>query len=194
MRLAGGVAALPWWNAKIESLVNRSGAVKYMSEPVCRRLFESALDSLCAVDQHLLHVNASERSMSHRLAVHLASRFPDFDVDCEYNRDGFDVKRLALSEQPVRDDDVNAVTVFPDIVVHKRGHSKSNLLVVEMKKGSSNVSPRYDLEKLEAFRRELGYRYSVHCTIGYGRDGSLVRRVDWAGPNERHSMPEHDSR
>jgi hypothetical protein len=155
-----------------------------MSELACRKLFESALDSLCAMDHHLLHVDASERSISHRLAMHLASRFPDFDVDCEYNRDGFDVKRLALSGRQVRDDDVDAVTVFPDIVVHKRGHNKSNLLVVEMKKGSSNVGPQYDLEKLDAFRRELGYWYSVHCTIGYGRDGSFVRRIVWAGPQE----------
>lgn len=165
-----------------------------MSELACIRLFENALDSLCAVDHHLLHVDASERSISHRLAMHLASRFPDFDVDCEYNRDGFDVKRLAFSEREVRDDDVDAVTVFPDIVVHKRGHNKSNLLVVEMKKGSSNVSPCYDLAKLDAFRRELGYRYSVHCTIGYRRDGSFVRRIVWAGPNERRSMPENDSK
>ncbi|CAM8826321.1 hypothetical protein [Burkholderia pseudomallei] len=152
-----------------------------MSESTCRKLFENALDSLCVADRHLLCVNASERSISHRLAVHLASQFPDFDVDCEYNRDGFDVKRLALTEREVRDDDVDAVTVFPDIVVHKRGSNESNLLVVEMKKGSSNVSPRYDLEKLDAFRRELGYRYSVHCTIGYARDGSFVRQVVWVG-------------
>lgn len=165
-----------------------------MFELTCRKLFENALDSLCAVDRHLLHVDASERSISHRLAVHLASEFPDFDVDCEYNRVGFDVKRLTLSERKARDDDLEAVTVFPDIVVHKRGSNESNLLVVEMKKGSSNVSPRYDLEKLDAFRRELGYRYSVHCTIGYGRDGSFIRRVDWTGPNERHSMPENDNR
>ncbi|WP_175725215.1 hypothetical protein [Burkholderia ambifaria] len=165
-----------------------------MDEIECRKLFESAIDSLCQLDEYLLRVDASERSISHRLAMHLTSRFPNFDVDCEYNRDGFDVKRLALSGREVRDDDIDAVTVFPDIVVHKRGHNKSNLLVVEMKKGSSNVSPQYDLEKLEAFRRELGYRHSVHCTIGYGRDGSLVRRVVWAGPNERRSMPENDSR
>ncbi|UEP40329.1 hypothetical protein [Burkholderia sp. B21-005] len=151
-----------------------------MSGLQLRKLFESAVDSLCAVDHYLLRVDANERSISHRLAVHLASQFPDFDVDCEYNRDGFDVKRLALSQREVRDDDVEAVTVFPDIVVHKRGSNESNLLVVEIKKISSNVGSSYDLKKLEAFRRQLGYRHSAHCTIGYNRCGKLIRRILWA--------------
>ncbi len=49
-----------------------------------------------------------------------------------------------------------------------------------MKKGSSNVSSSYDLEKLEAFRTQLGYRYSAHCTIGYDRRSTLIRNIVWA--------------
>ncbi|NPT58677.1 hypothetical protein [Paraburkholderia elongata] len=150
-----------------------------MSDRETHALFERAVDCLCATDQHLLQVDASERSISHRLAVHLTSQFPDFDVDCEYNRNGFDVKRLALSQRQARDDDLEAVTVFPDIVVHKRGSNHSNLLVVELKKASSNVGAEYDLAKLQAFRKELFYKYAVHCTIGFGRDGIFVRRIVW---------------
>ena len=150
-----------------------------MSEIECKRQFESAIDSLCELDHYLLRVDASERSISHRLAMHLTSRFPNFDVDCEYNRAGFDVKRLKLRERTPRDDELEAVTVFPDIVVHKRGNNESNLLVVEMKKSSSNVSSDYDFEKLRAFVRELGYKYSVHCTIGYDRSGALIRDIVW---------------
>ncbi|WP_162999325.1 hypothetical protein [Burkholderia sp. Nafp2/4-1b] len=152
-----------------------------MSEIECRKIFESAIDSLCEVDRYLLRVDASERSISHRLAVHLTSRFPDFDVDCEYNRAGFEVKRLALRERTVRDYELEAVTVFPDIVVHKRGNNEFNLLVAEMKKSSSNVSHDYDFEKLRAFVREFGYKNSVHCTIGYDRNGTLIRDIRWIG-------------
>lgn len=37
--------------------------------------------------------------------------FPEYDVDCEYNRDGFDVTRLKLSERPTTDDNVEAVAL-----------------------------------------------------------------------------------
>lgn len=62
-----------------------------MPELEFRKLLESSIDSLFAVDHHLLRVDTSERSISHRLAMHLTSRFPNFDVGCEYNRAGLDV-------------------------------------------------------------------------------------------------------
>lgn len=94
---------------------------------------EQALSRLMLRDSHLLTVDASERSITHQLAVHLMEQFPGYDIDCEYNRDGFDVKRLELAERRTRDDDTEAVTVFPDIVVHLRGHNNDNLLVIEVK-------------------------------------------------------------
>lgn len=55
----------------------------------------AAIRSLLTQDKHLLQIDASERSISHRLAVHLTSQFKDLDldVDCEYNRDQHDIKR-----------------------------------------------------------------------------------------------------
>lgn len=138
-----------------------------------------ALDTLFEVDDYLLSVDSSERSISHQLAVHLAQEFPGYDVDCEYNRDGFDVKRLQLSQRPVNDDDLEAVTVFPDIIVHRRGTNEHNLLAIEMKKGSSTIRPDYDFEKLKAFRQELKYAFAVHVTVGRQGASKLVRRVVW---------------
>ncbi len=140
---------------------------------------EQALDAFQVAELHLLRTDASERSMTHRLALHLTPLFPEFDVDCEYNRDGFDVKRLALHQRAVQDDDTEAVTVFPDIVVHRRGHNDANLLVIEVKKASSTVNADYDMLKLEAFRHELKYRHAVHLTLGLGADGTPLTRVTW---------------
>lgn len=57
-----------------------------------------AIRQLLEKDSHLLRVNASERSISHRLGLHLANEFPDWDVDCEYNRNDHEIKRLHLLE------------------------------------------------------------------------------------------------
>jgi len=46
----------------------------------------AALATLFERDTHLFAVDANERSITHRLAVHLAPHFPGWDIDCEYNR------------------------------------------------------------------------------------------------------------
>jgi hypothetical protein len=140
---------------------------------------DAAIKTLCANDQHLLRVDASERSLSHRLAVHLTPKFSNYEIDCEYNRDGFDVKKLSLSERGVKDDELDAVTVFPDIIVHKRGSQDQNLLVIEMKKASSSVDHKYDIEKLSAFKNQLKYCFAVHVVIGFRKDGQFTREINW---------------
>jgi hypothetical protein len=141
----------------------------------------AALDGLIATDSYLLHVECSERAITHQLAVHLSRQFPAYHVDCEYNRDGFDVKRLQLTSRQViiNDDALDAITVFPDIIVHRRGSDAENILVIEVKKECSTVGHLYDLKKLEAFKAQLGYQFAVHIVIGFKRDGTLVKTQVW---------------
>ena len=140
---------------------------------------QAAIDALCSRDMHLLDADASERSLTHQLAIHLARHFPDHHVDCEYNRDGFSVKKLKLTARRVNADSLDAVTVFPDIIVHVRGCQDRNLLVVEMKKPSSLVNHDYDIQKLRAFKNELNYTFAVHLVLGYGKDGKFIRQTNW---------------
>jgi hypothetical protein len=149
------------------------------TEDEIRSAVSAAIAALCADDRHLLDANASERSMSHMLAVHLISRFPGYEIDCEYNRDGFDVKKLMLSDRSVTVDQLDAVTVFPDIIVHKRGRQDQNLLVLEMKKASSAVAHDHDMEKLSAFKSELKYRFAALVVIGLLKSGQLIQEVKW---------------
>jgi hypothetical protein len=146
-----------------------------------RVALSAAIDNLMRVDNYLLAADCSERSITHQLAVHLAMIFPNYHVDCEYNRDGFDVKRLQLPERQVHvtDDQNDAVTVFPDIVVHKRGTDESNLLVVEIKKAASSVDRAYDIQKLRAFKKQLKYAHAAHVILGYSRDGKKVTEIAW---------------
>lgn len=150
-----------------------------MTADEVQALLNVAIDTLVRVDHHLLDVNASERSVTHQLAAHLASLFPDYSVDCEYNRDGFDIKKLALEPHVAEGDALDAVTVFPDIVLHVRGTNSHNLLVVEVKKAASKGSTEYDLKKLAAFKSDLDYVYAAHLVIGYALNGQFVRSVKW---------------
>jgi hypothetical protein len=74
-----------------------------------------AIDRFVECEKHLLAADANERSMSHRIAVYLEQEMPGYDVDREYNRDGFDVKRLDLAQRLTSSDNDEAVTrVYPD--------------------------------------------------------------------------------
>ena len=130
-------------------------------------------------DAELFAVDINERSITHRLAVHLIPLFPEWDVDCEYNRNGHDPKRLSFDVQTVETDDVNAKTVYPDVIVHKRG-TDHNLLVVEAKKANNAEGTDCDIRKLKSFVGELGYQYAAAVVIDTGT--RLDYLIEWQYP------------
>lgn len=140
---------------------------------------EAAIDAFVTAEEYLLKVDSSERSITHHLAIHLARRFPEHHTDCEFNRDGFSSKKLALSECTVSNEATEAVTVFPDIVVHQRGSKEKNLLAIEVKKSTSTESSDYDYKKLRAFKSDLNYEFAAHVVIGYDKKNNLVRSTKW---------------
>jgi hypothetical protein len=138
----------------------------------------AAVGSLLDWDTYLLKVDANERSISHRLAIYLEREFPDFDVDCEYNRDGIEPKQLPRPVLRPDSEDTDAKTVFPDIIVHRRGTNGNNLLVVEIKKTSNGDGREHDRRKLRGYKSILGYRYALFLELTVGsRPG--VGRVEW---------------
>jgi hypothetical protein len=92
-----------------------------------------SLNTLIIKDKDLLVFDVNERSITHKLALYLEQHFSNWHIDCEYNRNMFDPKVIDLYPRTVGIDDTNATTVYPDIIVHKRG-TKNNLLVIEVKK------------------------------------------------------------
>ncbi len=128
-------------------------------EDVERRV-EAALEMLNCADRALLHIDANERSITHKLAVHLQPLFRGWDVDCEYNRRGDKPKRFRFKpgETCLRK---KKGGVFPDIIIHHRGHDRENLLVIEAKKSSSRLDTSWDKEKLRKFTSPNGgYNYA----------------------------------
>ncbi len=115
-------------------------------------------------DAHLLDVNTSERSMTHALAIKLMTQkiFLEWNVDCEYNRNFDDIKKLDLPVENSQSNDICAKTIYPDIVVHRRG-TDNNLLVIEAKKTGGDVTK--DRQKIQAYIEQLGYQFGVILTF-----------------------------
>lgn len=131
-----------------------------MNLPELKLKVMRALNTLYAQDSQLISQNTSEWSIAHRLAVYLEREFPEWNVDCEYNRQGpgIDPKTNACNER-----------IRPDIVLHHRGRTEQshNLLVVELKKQESVT----DCEKASEYTkapdetRTFQYQYGLALTV-----------------------------
>ncbi len=121
-----------------------------------------ALRQVVAHDAYILENAHHEQSVAHRIGVYLEAEFPEWDVDCEYNRAGGqrDPKKIVMpsgKKKPVR----------PDVIVHHRGPGPKgqNLLAVEIKPtGRSPLSHERDRYKLRRYLREHGYSFAVLVT------------------------------
>ena len=113
-----------------------------------------------ASDNHV-----GERAIVFRFAHYLQNAldnddfFKNFNLDCEYNRNGRHQKYLQA---------VNSNT-YPDVILHKRGSNEYNLMVIEFK-GYWNSNQTNDRKKICGFTSECDvYRFAVGYTILIGR-------------------------
>lgn len=122
--------------------------------------FYRALYKMYRNDSSLIENKCCERSIVFRLGLYLAERLKrsGLDVDCEYNKEGENPKSLPQQKHN-----------FPDIIVHKRMCSESNLLIVEVKtfNNSKTNGLEQDRGKLIGFTQDERYRYKwgVHVYI-----------------------------
>lgn len=143
-------------------------------------LVGTAIDRLLANDGDLLRNDVNERSITHRLASYLQELFPEWNVDCEYNRHHDQTKKLVKYRRRIaKVTDTNGISVFPDVIVHKR-MTDSNLLVIEVKKSTNNDPDKFDLEKLAAFKEELHYQHALFLRLKAGGTDIGVERLQWA--------------
>jgi hypothetical protein len=149
-----------------------------MNEEEVRQAVSVALERVKDEDTDLLRYDVNERSVTHRLAVYLDDEIDsEWNVDVEYNRVGEDEVSKSVSmeylKSKIPDDvdpeDLDAKTVYPDVIVHNRGERYENLLVIEAKK--SGRSGEYDREKLTAYKEELRYEHGVFVTFEGFRPG-----------------------
>ena len=147
-------------------------------------LLGMALIQLYKHDQYLIENDVHERTITHRIAVYFEHLFPEFNVDCEYNKHLKNTKAIFLScedtacpsecrnkcskynkiiqkPEKIESNDDFPSLVCPDIIIHQRNEEKNNLLVVEAKKEENNDGEQFDKCKLEKYRKQLEYRYSA---------------------------------
>lgn len=88
-------------------------------------------------EQKLFEIDSSERNISQNFSIYLKPKFPEWDVDCEYNRYLKEIKKLERKgeEKPI----------YTDIIIHLRD-SKENLLVIELKKAPPHI--HFQIKKL----------------------------------------------
>jgi hypothetical protein len=152
--------------------------IHYLNQHAPGEAVAHALSELLVNDHDLLGIDANERSITFRFAMYLQLRFPGLTVDCEYNRDGTEPKRLGHLELYPDSEDDEAKTVFPDVIVHRRG-TRQNHLVLEFKKSTSRVDRQIDLRKLRGYKQQLGYEHALFVEVGT-EGHSIITALEWA--------------
>ena len=137
-----------------------------MEFELIEKILENALKKLREFDSQLLEINVNERTISHKLAEHIQGKIRGFSVDCEYNRHQGLVKKLHIPHDDVSIEDIDAKTIFPDIVIHKRNTDDENLLVIEIKKSSNSQNRDFDISKIKALTTEpYNYKFGLFLEI-----------------------------
>jgi len=133
-------------------------------EEIIRKV-ETGISFLLKNDSYLLLHDVSERSITHKLAEYLQQLFPDYNVDCEYNRNinepksimalKFELEEKGLLTKKEKlsklEEELIGRAVYPDIIIHHRGTNKDNKCIIEVKKSNSSVNKEYDDIKLRAY-------------------------------------------
>ncbi len=143
-------------------------------------IIHCCLQKLRRLDEDLLDINVAERTITHKLAEYLQEHFPEFNVDCEYNRDRNYIKRIRNKRDRSKEiaklnnfelaeliwENKDAYTLFPDIIVHKRKTHENNLLIIEVKKSTNKDTGEFDKEKIkELMERPYNYKFGLFLRL-----------------------------
>lgn len=147
------------------------------------RLLELARERFLVRDASLLDINVNERSLTHKFAEYIQSIVGDnWNVDCEYNRFGTEPKIIheiqnIINGESAPIDDLTAKTVFPDIIIHKRGPEGPNRVVIEAKKNATQDDRKKDMRKLHAIMEMYNYAFTVFIDFKT-RDKSIKWEIE----------------
>ena len=142
--------------------------------------FAAALKEFYAREAFLFEHDLGERTLTHRLAVQLERQFPDFEVDCDFDRLGPRTLQLPHGSIVSTDDHLGK-SIYPDIVVHQRT-VPNNLLAIEVRKASNHQPIEHDRHKLRALTdAHIWFAYWIGALVILGRGGVTTSEVYVAG-------------
>ncbi len=151
-----------------------NGKLKILVEESLNRLYKDDRYLICHTPFNSGEENGNHHVGERAIMFHLAHYmlelmrcdvfFDDYSLDCEYNRNIDDVKRLGLSGNGA----------YPDIIIHKRGSNNHNWAVFEIKT-YWNTDQSHDKEKVEEFVSPKGqYCYKHGVLIRLEKERSKV--------------------
>lgn len=118
--------------------------------------------------------HVGERSIVFRFAHYLQNliieedELKEFNLDCEYNRNGAECKSLPSFPNGT----------FPDLIIHKRGSNDDNLLIMEFKT-YWNIDRENDIRKIMEFVDINGeYRYKIGISVLIEQNRPKVAIID----------------
>jgi hypothetical protein len=140
----------------------------------------AALKEFYAREAFLFEHDLGERTLTHRLAVHLERQFPDFEVDCDFDRLGPRTLNLPHGSIVSTDDHLGK-SIYPDIVVHQRA-VPNNLLAIEVRKAGNHQPIEHDRHKLRALTdAHIWFAYWIGALVILGKAGVTASEVYVAG-------------
>ena len=106
------------------------------------KIFETANEQFLQKNYMLFNTKVSERVLCGALMLELynviaQTKYSDYFVDVEYNRNGSKLKTII-------EDDMKIVTINCDLILHSRGQNlkHDNLIAIEMKKSTAKESDK----------------------------------------------------
>ncbi len=148
-----------------------------------------ALTELFKKDAMLLTLDVAEECIVHKLGKYLEPKFPDLNVDVEYNG-WFDRHPKYLHRLVERfGTDLHRKEAYPDVLAHWR-RKPVNVLVVEVKRTKNTAARSRDIDhfKLSSFTApELPMNETFHYHVGLfldiatgdDVDGKLYAKATW---------------
>ncbi|MHA1381950.1 MAG: hypothetical protein ACTSRG_26565 [Candidatus Helarchaeota archaeon] len=165
-----------------------------MEKQEIEKRINKAIANFKKKDKVLLKIEVNERTITHKLAEYIQKEFPDWNVDCEYNRfkdqEGIFIRNKDLPKKILIPDDLNyekvsiyddeATTVFPDIIIHHR-REQDNLLVIEVKKSSNLYKADFDRRKLIGYINypTLRYKFGLFIVFYVAADYKKDPELEW---------------
>ena len=151
----------------------------YMEEDIkLAKAILEAFSKLYTIDRYLIssrpkkyketigiNHHVGERAIVFRFAYYLQKfldeqgLYPEYNLDCEYNRNG-DKPKIIYSL---------GKNVYPDLIIHQRGSNDNNLLVMEFKT-YWNVEQENNIKKISTFLENneinsYNYKYGIAALI-----------------------------
>ena len=141
----------------------------------------AALAEFYARETFLFEKDLGERTLTHRLAVHLEKQFPGWEVDCDYDRLGERTLRLPHGTIVSTDDHLGEI----DLSRHRRAPARDPQQPARDRgrKATNHQPPEHDQHKLHALTDPhlwFAYWIGVYLVLGKKsvRLGRLCRRRD----------------